>query len=88
MKDYLITKEEIITAAADLIQQTYCPLYSPDERRGIALCFSALSEFTPEGSPLSELFRICAKSIPIKRNASIYVNNLKMFELNLRELEK
>lgn len=80
MKDMLITKDEIIAAAAELIRSTYCPLYSPCERRMLRKAFHALSENIPEGSQLSELFRICALSIPIYRNCSVYEN--KVFELH------
>lgn len=85
MKDMLITKEEIIAATAELIRSTYCPLYSPTERRMLRKAFHALSENTPEGSQLSELFRVCALSIPIYRNCSIYENKLLDLEQNLKK---
>lgn len=85
MKDMLITKEEIIAAAAELIRVTYCSLYSPNERRAMRKVFGALADNTPEGSQLSELFRVCALSIPIHRNASIYENKLLDLEQNLKK---
>lgn len=85
MKDMLITKEEIIAAAAELIRSTYCPLYSPSERRMIRKVFHTFAENTPEGSHLSELFRVCALSIPIYRNRSIYENKLFDLEQNLKK---
>lgn len=84
MKDMLITKEEIIAAAAELIRSTYCPLYSPNERRMIIKVFDALADNTPEGSQLSELFRVCGLSIPIYRNCSIYENKVLDLEYNLK----
>lgn len=83
MKDMLITKEEII-AAAELIRSTYCQLYSPNERRMIIKVFDAFADNTPEGSQLSELFRVCALSIPIYRNCSIYENKVLDLEYNLK----
>lgn len=85
MKDMLITKEEIIAAAAELIRSTYCPLYSPSERRMIRKVFRAFAENTPEGSQLSELFTVCALSIPIYRNCSLYENKLLDLEQNLKK---
>lgn len=85
MKDMLITKDEIIAAAAELIRSTYCPLYSPDERRAMRKVFDALADNTHEGSQLSELFRVCALSIPICRNCSIYENKLLDLEQNLKK---
>lgn len=85
MKDMLITKEEIIAATAELIRSTYCPLYSPNERRMIIKVFDALADNTPEGSQLSEIFRVCALSIPIYRNCSLYENKLLDLELNLKK---
>lgn len=85
MKDMLITKEEIIAAAAELIRSTYCPLYSPSERRMITKVFDALADNTPDGSQLSELFRVCAYSFPIYRNCSIYENKLLVLEENLKK---
>jgi hypothetical protein len=85
MKDMLITKEEIIAATAELIRSTYCSLYSPSERRMLGKAFHALSENTPEGSQLSELFRVCALSIPIYRNCSLYENKLLDLEQNLKK---
>ena len=84
MKDMLITKEEIIAATTELIRSTYCPLYSPSERRMLRKAFHALSENTPEGSQLSELFRVCALSIPIYRNCSIYENKALELHQNLK----
>lgn len=37
MKDMLITKNEIVAAATEIIRASYNPLYSPDERRGMKL---------------------------------------------------
>ena len=73
----LITKEEIIAAAAELIRSSYCPLYSPSERRAMRKVFDELADNTPEGS---QLFRVCALSIPVYRNCSVYEN--KVFELH------
>lgn len=86
MKDMLITKEEIIDAAAELIRSTYCPLYSPNERRMIIKVFDAFADNTPEGSQLSELFRVCALSIPVYRNCSIYENKVFELEQNLKKV--
>lgn len=85
MKDMLITKEEIIAAAAELIRSTYCTLYSPSERRAISKVFDVLADNTPEDSQLSQLFRVCALSIPIYRNCSLYENKLLDLELNLKK---
>lgn len=85
MKDMLITKEEIIAAAAELIRSTYCPLYSPNERRIISKVFDVFAHNTPEGSQLSELFRVCGLSIPIYRNCSLYENKLFDLEQNLKK---
>ena len=85
MKDMLITKEEIIAVTAELIRSTYCPLYSPAERRMIKKVFYTFAENTPEGSQLSELFRVCALSIPVHRNCSIYENKLLDLEQNLKK---
>lgn len=84
MKDMLITKEEIIAAAAELIRSTYCPLYSPNDRRMIRKVFHTFAENTPEGSQLSELFRVCGLSIPIYRNCSNYENKVLELEYNLK----
>lgn len=85
MKDMLITKEEIIAAAAELIRSTYCPLYSPSERRAISKVFDVLADNTAEDSQLSKLFSVCALSIPIYRNCSLYENKLLDLELNLKK---
>lgn len=57
MKDMLITKDEIIAATAELIRSSYCPLYSPSERRMIRKVFHSFAENTPEGSQLSGAFQ-------------------------------
>lgn len=82
MKDMLITKEEIIAAADELIRSTYCSLYSPSERRAISKVFDVLANNTPEDS---QLFSVCALSIPIYRNCSLYENKLLDLELNLKK---
>lgn len=84
MNDMLITKEEIIAAAAELIRSTYCPLYSPNERRAMRKAFDALADNTPEGSQLSKLFRVCALSIPVYRNCSVYENKVYELHQNLK----
>lgn len=84
MKDMLINKEEIIAATAELIRSTYCPLYSPNERRMIRKVFHTFAENTPEGSQLSELFRVCALSIPIYRNCRVYENKVLELHQNLK----
>lgn len=85
MKDMLITKDEIVAAAAELIHGTYCPHYSPNERRIIRKVFDVFADNTPEGSQLSKLFRVCALSIPIYRNCSLYENKLLDLEQNLKK---
>ena len=85
MKDMLITKGEIIAAAAELIRASFSSLHTPDERRGIKMALFALADNTPDGSELSELFRVCGLSIPIYRNCSIYENKVLDLEYNLKK---
>lgn len=86
MKDMIITKDEIVAAAAEIIRSTYNPAFSPDERRGMKYALQVLSDNTQMGSQLSELFKICAKSIPVSRNASKYYNPLHdlIYEIKIR----
>lgn len=86
MKDMLITKDEIVAAAAEIIRSSYNPAFSPDERRGMKYALQVLSDNTPMGSHLSELFKICAKAIPVSRNASDYCNPLHdlIYEIKIR----
>lgn len=86
MKDMLITKDEIVAAAAEIIRASYNPLYSPDERRGMKFAFQILSNNMPSGSQLSELFKICGNAIPISRNTSKYYNPLNnlIYEIEIR----
>lgn len=72
MKDMIITKDEIVAAAVEIIRSTYNPAFSPDERRGMKYALQVLSDNTQMGSQLSELFKICAKSIPVSRKRSKY----------------
>lgn len=86
MKDMLITKDEIVAAAAEIIRVSYNPLYSPAERRGMKFAFQILSDNMPRGSQLSELFKICGNAIPISRNTSKYYNPLQdlIYEIKIR----
>lgn len=90
MKDMLITKDEIVAAAAEIIRSSYNPAFSPDERRGMKYALQVLSDNMQMGSQLSELFKICAKAIPVSCKASKYYSPLHdlICEIKIRGLSE